>query len=192
MVTNRQARPFPFDTAHRFTIKEYYRLVVEGSLEEDARVQLLDGQIIPMSPVGPRHQRIVNKLFRAFIRQEQGHFEAEQDPPLPIPDHDEPQPDLLLYRPGTANEEHHVQPADVLLVMEVSQSTLDYDLGAKASLYESAKIPEYWVVNLAHNRLHVFTLEGDRYRQKTFKQGSVSPKALPDVRINLDALFSIG
>jgi Uma2 family endonuclease len=192
MVSDLQSHPFPFDTAHRFTIEEYYRLVEEGRLEEDARVELLDGQIIPMSPVGPRHQRIVSKLFRAFIGQEHGRFETEQGPPLPIPDHDEPQPDILLYRPGAANEQHHVQPVDVFLVVEVSKSTIDYDLGSKAKIYEGAKIPEYWVVNLEHNRLHVFTLEGDRYHEKTLEQGSVSPNAFPDVRIDLAALFGIG
>src|SRR5436305_3660067 len=98
MVTNLQARPFPFDAAHRFTIDEYHRLVEEERLEEKPRsVELLDGRIVPMSPIGPRHHWIVNKLLHAFIRQEGGRFETGQDSPLPIPNHDEPEPDLLLY-----------------------------------------------------------------------------------------------
>src|SRR4051794_9020661 len=98
MATDLQSRPFPFDTARRFTIEEYYRLVEEGLLEEDARVELLDGKIVPMSPIGPRHERVVRKLRRAFERQEHGRFETDKATPLPIPNHDEPEPDLMLYR----------------------------------------------------------------------------------------------
>jgi Uma2 family endonuclease len=190
MVTNLQSRPFPFDAAHRFTIEEYHRLVEEGRLEEKPRsVELLDGRIIPMSPIGPRHERVVFRLERAFISQERGRFETNKATPLPIPDHDEPEPDLLLYRPGAADEEHHVQPADVFLVVEVSQSTLGYDLGSKAKIYEGAKIPEYWVVDLEHNCLRVFALTGDRYETTIVREGKVSPRALAGVEIDVDALF---
>jgi Uma2 family endonuclease len=190
MVTNLQSRPFPFDTAHRFTIEEYHRLVEEGRLEEKPHsVELLDGRIVPMSPIGSRHYWIVNKLFRAFIRQENGRFETGQDCPLPIPDHDEPEPDLLVYRPGAADEERQVQPADALLVVEVSQSTLGYDLGQKANLYQRAKIPEYWVVDLEHNHLHVSRLAGDRYETTIVREGKASPQALPGVEIDVAGLF---
>ena len=164
MVTNRQSRRFAFDTAHRFTIEEYHRLAEEGRLEEKPRsVELLDGRIVPMSPIGPRHQWIVTKLFKAFTRQERGRFEASQDCPLPILPHDEPEPDLLLYRPGAATEEHHAQPADVFLVVEVAESTRRRDLIKKAGIYQGAKIAEYWVVDLKKNCLHVFRLAGERY-----------------------------
>ena len=97
MVTDLQSRRFAFDTTRRYTLEEYHRLVEDGILEEDARVELLEGRIVAMSPIRPRHQRIVTKLFKTFTRQERGRFVAEQDWPLPIPDHDEPEPDLLLY-----------------------------------------------------------------------------------------------
>ena len=104
---------------HAITIprpkQEYYRLVEDGKLDEEASVELLDGRIVPMSPVGPDHQQTVRTLYRAFLRQEDGRFETDQDSPLPIPDHDEPRPDVLLYRPGAANRHHHATPADVLL-----------------------------------------------------------------------------
>ena len=77
MATDLQTRPFAFDAAHRYTIEEYHRLVEEGHLEEQPHsVELLDGRIVPMSPIGPRHYWIVNQLFRAFIRQENGRFET--------------------------------------------------------------------------------------------------------------------
>jgi Uma2 family endonuclease len=74
MVTALQSRPFRFDAVRRYTMEEYYRLVEEGLLEEDARVELLDGQIVPMSLIGPRHHWIVDKLLRAFLDQEKGRF----------------------------------------------------------------------------------------------------------------------
>ena len=164
MVTKFQSRPFAFDTARRYTLEEYHRLVEEGLLEEQPHtVELLEGRIVPMSPIGPEHQWIVNELLHAFIGQEGGRFKTGQDSPLPIPDHDEPEPDLLLYRPGAADKQHHVRPADVFLVVEVAQSSLGYDLGQKARIYEGAKIPQYWVIDLENDCLHVFTLTGDRY-----------------------------
>jgi Uma2 family endonuclease len=190
MVTNPPYRRFPFDAARRFTLEEYHRLVEEGILEERPHsVELLDGRIVPMSPIGPRHSWIVNKLFRAFIAQENGRFETVQDCPLPIPDHDEPEPDLLLYRPGALSDEHHVRPADVFLVVEVAQSTRRRDLVKKARIYEGAKIPEYWVVDLKRNGLHVFTLAGERYETTIIREGKLSPQALPGVEIDVGTLF---
>jgi Uma2 family endonuclease len=142
-----------------------------------------------MSPIGPRHERVVFTLERAFIRQERGRFETNKGTPLPIPDHDEPEPDLLLYRPGAATAERHVQPADVFLVVEVAQSTRRRDLVKKAKIYQGAKIPEYWVVDLRKNCLHVFRLAGERYETRIVREGKVSPKALPGVEVDVAALL---
>ncbi|MBW0001186.1 MAG: Uma2 family endonuclease [Verrucomicrobia bacterium] len=190
MSTLTQPPPVHFNAVRRFTIEEYYRLVEAGILEEDARVELLDGQIIPMSPIGPRHEWLVRQLRRALEPQQHGRFETDKGRPLPVPDHDEPEPDLLLYRPGAADPQHHVRPADVFLVVEVSQTSLDHDLGFKANLYQRAKIPEYWVVALEHNHLHVFTLAGDRYKTRIVREGKVSPQTFPDVEIDVAALFA--
>ena len=83
----------------------------------------------------------------------------------------------------------HAAPADVFLVVEVSDATLTHDLGTKAKVYEGAGIQEYWVVDLDKNRLHVFTLEGGRYRKHVVEHGGASPRAFPDVRIDLDAVL---
>ncbi|MBV9488504.1 MAG: Uma2 family endonuclease [Verrucomicrobia bacterium] len=170
------------------SIQDYHRLVEAGTLAEDARVELLEGRIVPMSPIGPRHRWTVSKLLQAFTQQQRGRYETLQDAPLPIPEHDEPQPDLMLCRPGTATPWEHPKPADVFLVVEVADATLNRDLGSKAKLYEGAGIAEYWVVDLDKSRLHVFTREDDRYRKQTVEEGSASPKAFPDVTIDLDAL----
>src|SRR5689334_2632634 len=101
------------------SIQAYHRLVNEGILEEDARVELLDGRIVSMSPIGPRHRWTVSKLLQAFTQQQRGRYETLQDAPLPLPEHDEPQPDLMLCRPESATAWEHPKPADVFLVVEV-------------------------------------------------------------------------
>src|SRR5690349_21468091 len=150
--------PVRFDVVYRFTIEDYYRLAEVGILAEDERVELLDGQIIPMSPVGPEHHWILRELLQAFMRQEDGRFETAPVRSLPIPRHNEPEPDLMLYRPGTASRHQHVSLSGVLLVIEISDSTLGKDLGFKANLYQEAKIPEYWVIDIPERCLRVFRL----------------------------------
>ena len=82
-----------------------------------------------------------------------------------------------------------VTAADVLLVIEIAYSSLSYDLGYKADLYLRAKIPEYWVVDVRHQCLRVFTLAGERYETRTVREGKASPQALPGVEVDVGALF---
>ncbi|MBW0000483.1 MAG: Uma2 family endonuclease [Verrucomicrobia bacterium] len=188
MTTLPQPPPVHFDAVRRFTIEEYYRLVEAGILEEDARVELLDGQIIPMAPIGPEHHWILEELNEAFMRQLDERFKVGPGRSLPIRPHDVPEPDLVLYRPGIGRRQH-VSAADVLLVIEVADSTLSHDLGYKADLYRRAKIPEYWVVDVRHRCLRVFTLAGDRYETTIVREGKVSPQALPGVEVDVTALL---
>ena len=183
-----QPPPVHFNAVRRFTIEEYYRLVEAGILEEDARVELLDGQIIPMAPIGPEHHWILEELNEAFMRQLDERFKVGPGRSLPIRPHDVPEPDLVLYWPGIGRW-RHLTAADVLLVIEIADSTLSDDLGYKVDLYRRAKIPEYWVVDVRHQCLRVFTLAGDRYETTIVREGKVSPQALAGVEIDADVLF---
>src|SRR5690242_18521848 len=98
-----QPPPIHFDAVRRFTVEEYYRLVEAGILEEDARVELLDGQLIPMAPIGPEHHWILEELNEAFMRQLDERFKVGPGRSLPIRPHDVPEPDLVLYRPAGAS-----------------------------------------------------------------------------------------
>ena len=191
MVTALQPRPFAADAAHRFTLKEYYRLLEDGLIEEDAHVELLNGKIVPMSPVGPRHEGVLFRLNQAIAGQARGRFQMDKARPLPIPEHSEPQPDLMLFRLGALSDEHHVQPADVFLVVEVAQSTRRRDLIKKARIYDDGKVPEYWVVDLKKNCLHIFTLEGDHFQETILERGSASPAAFPDVAVDLARVLGV-
>ncbi|MBV9997677.1 MAG: Uma2 family endonuclease [Verrucomicrobia bacterium] len=191
MSTLTQPPPVHFDAVRRFTVEEYYRLVEAGILEEDARVELLDGQIIPMAPIGPEHHWILDELTETFVEQRGGRFKVGPGRSLPIRPHDVPEPDLVLYRPGIGRR-RHLTAADVLLVIEIADSTLTHDLGYKADLYRRAKIPEYWVVDVRHRCLRVFTLAGERYETRTVREGKASPQALSGVEIDVTALLSSG
>ena len=188
MSTITQPPPVHFDAVRRFTVEEYYRLVEAGILEEDARVELLDGQIIPMAPIGPEHHWILDQLNAAFVEQRAGRFNVGPGRSLPIRPHDVPEPDLVLYRLGTRRRQH-LAAADVLLVIEIADSTLTHDLGYKVDLYQRAKIPEYLVVDVRHQCLRIFTLIGDRYETAIVREGKVSPQALPGVEIDVSFLF---
>jgi Uma2 family endonuclease len=183
-------QPFParFDAVYRFTVEDYYRLVEAGILEEDARVELLDGQIIPMAPIGPEHHWILDELNEAFTWQRDERFKVGPGRSLPIRPHNVPEPDLVLYRPGIGRRQH-LTTADVLLVIEIADSTLTRDLGFKADLYQAANIPEYWVVDIRNRCLRVFTLAGARYETTIVREGSLSPQALAGVAIDVTALF---
>ena len=188
MSTLTQPPPVHFDAVRRFTIEEYYRLVEAGILEEDARVELLDGQIIPMAPIGPEHHWILDNLTVTFSDQRTNRFMVGPGRSLPIRPHDVPEPDLVLYRPGVSRR-RQLTVADVLLVIEIGDSSLTRDLGYKADLYRRAGVPEYWVVDVPHRCLRVFTLSGERYETTIVREGKLSPQALPGVEIDAGALF---
>jgi Uma2 family endonuclease len=163
-----------------------------GILEEDARVELLDGQIIPMAPIGPEHHWILEELTAAFSDQRGRRFRVGPGRSLPIRPHDVPEPDLVVYRPSISRRQH-VSSADVLLLIEIADSSLTHDLGYKADLYRRARVPEYWVVDVRHRCLRVFTLSGgDRYETTVISEGKVSPQALPGVEIDVTALLGGG
>jgi Uma2 family endonuclease len=183
-----QPSPARFDAVYRFTVEDYYRLIEAGILEEDARVELLDGQIIPMAPIGPERHWILDTLTRTFNRQEDDRFGVGPGRSLPLPQHNVPEPDLIIYRSGVSRR-RHLTAADVLLVIEIADSTLTRDLGFKADLYQQAKIPEYWVVDVRNQCLRIFTLTGDRYETAIVRGGKVSPQALPGVKIDVADLF---
>jgi Uma2 family endonuclease len=188
MSTLTQPPPVHFDAVRRFTVEEYYRLVEAGILEEDARVELLDGQLIPMAPIGPEHHWILDHLTVTFVEQRDERFYIGPGRSLPIRPHDVPEPDLVLYRPRIGRRQH-VTAADVLLVIEIADSSLSHDLGYKVDLYRRAKIPEYWVVDVRHQCLRVFTLTDNRYETRIVREGKVSPQALPGVEIDVAALL---
>ena len=177
----------------KFTVAEYYRMGEVGILHHTERVELIDGVIIVMSPIGSPHFSGVNRLNRVFAEQARGRYIVSVQNPVHLDDYGEPQPDLALLRPR--EDEYfnsHPGPGDTLLAVEVSDSTLAFDLRVKSQRYAAAGIPEMWVMNLPGDCLERLDEPGpEGYgRRTTFRRGDkISPAALPDLELAVEDLL---
>ena len=175
----------------RFTVDEYHKLADAGILEEDDPVELLDGEIILMSPVGYRHAKAVRRLNKIFVRASQDRYEVDVQDPVVIGDFSEPQPDLLLLDNEVDEYEGLPEARHTYLVVEVADSTLRYDRGRKLKAYARASIAELWIVNLKENTIEVYRDPSDeRYGSKRIARGNerVAPSAFPDVKITVSKI----
>lgn len=178
-----EARP------HLFTVDEYVGIVNSGILGEDARVELIEGQIFEMNPIGSDHMWGVNSLTIAFAGRG-GAIPSIQNP-IRLPDRSMPQPDLVVLRASTTRRRIPL-PEDVLLVAEVADTSLSHDRNTKAPLYARAGIPEYWIVDLNGERIEVYREpSADGYHAiRIYGRGErLSPAFAPDLVIEVDAIL---
>ncbi len=133
----------------RFTTEEYHKMGEHGILAEDDRVELIAGEIVEMSPIGPPHAGHVARLNAVLGRLAGDRAIVWVQTPVDLDDYSEPQPDVVLLRPrADFYTTVHPCPADVLLLIEVADSSLDYDRNVKVPLYARAGVPEVWLVDL--------------------------------------------
>jgi Uma2 family endonuclease len=170
-------------TSHRFSVAEYYHLGELGIL--DQRTELIEGQIIDMEPIGPWHADIVDILTQAFVEQARERFRVRIQQPIDLGPESQPQPDLVLCRPGRYRDRHPTV-TDIYLVVEVADTTLDFDLADKRALYAGAGVAEYWVIDVQAKKLTRFVRNGV---EQPVASPTISPAAFPDVNINLVELF---
>jgi Uma2 family endonuclease len=180
-------------TKHRFSVKEYYRMAETGVLRPDARVELLNGEIIDMSPIGPFHGGLVNRLIRIFTKKSKGRWMVSAQNPLRLDDHSEPEPDVMLLKPAPDDyTSRHPQPDDVFLLIEVSDSTLEYDHEEKLPAYGRAGVTEVWIVNLNDATIEVYREPHfTGYGGKTVLRAgdTISPLAFPDAMVDVAELL---
>ncbi len=190
--------PRPRDV-RRLSLEEYHRLVAMGFFPEDERVELIEGVLHPMSPKGPRHATALTYLLRAFITALGERAEVRAQDPITIPQADsEPEPDLTLARPRKGSyADRHPLPEEVLLVVEIAESSLREDREITLPLYAAAGIPECWIVNLVENQVEVHrepvVLAGGRaaYRQRTLygPGDTIRPLRFPDCAVDVTPLL---
>ena len=141
-----------------FTVAEYERMGQFGIFSEDARVELVCGEIIDMSPIGERHAACVDFLTQLITLRLRRSVIVRVQNPVQLDDYSEPQPDITVLKPREDFYRHaHPRPEDVLVVIEVSDSTLELDRMVKIPLYAAAGIPEAWLVNLPEERIEVYS-----------------------------------
>ena len=139
---------------HRFSVSDYYRMGEVGILAPDSREELIDGEIFDLAPPSPLHAATVTRLNEIFQHASGDDASVGIHHPVRLSEFSEPQPDLsLLRRRDDFYSEHHPRPADVLLIVEVADSTLRFDRDTKVPLYAAHGIQEMWLVDLPTRRL---------------------------------------
>lgn len=140
---------------HRVTVDEYYDMARTGLIAPDARVELIEGEVVRMAPIGDRHGGAVEELDELLHRAVAGRARVRCQMPMRLGDYSEPEPDFVVMRLRTGRDDRaHPSAADVFLVVEISDSTLRYDLDVKVPLYARHGVPEVWVIDLKHHRFH--------------------------------------
>jgi Uma2 family endonuclease len=176
----------------RFTADEYQRMGQVGILPE-RRLELIDGEVLVMTPIGTRHNAAVNRTNRVLVGLVGDQAIVQVQGSIRLDGYSEPQPDLALLTPRADDYvSRHPGPADILLLIEVSDSSIDYDVGRKAALYAASAIREYWVADLEKGELVVhLDPEGHAYRAiRRYRRGaSIAPEALPDCALATDILL---
>lgn len=186
----------------RFSLEEYHRLIEIGFFRDDERVELIEGILVPMPPMSSRQAACIRQLQNRFTLDLQGQAVVSVQLPLTIVKRtSEPEPDIALLKPDPDGySQRHPLPADVLLALEVSYTTLDYDDGDKRRLYARAGIQEYWIVNLNDNSVIVYRepsasrqRDADYESKQTYRGGDrLTPLALPKYSLAVDEIFSTG
>ena len=180
--------------SHRITVTEYYDMARTGALAPDARVELIEGEVVRMPPIGDRHGGAVEELDELLHHAVAGRARVRCQMPVRLSDYSEPQPDLVVMRPRTGpNDRAHPSAADVFLIVEISNSTIRYDLDVKVPLYARHGVPEVWVIDLKHLRLHFYRspLEGIYRDVTSVPDGGIT--AIPGVSeasVDLSAILS--
>ena len=170
----------------RFTVDEYLAMEVAGILHEDDRVELLDGEIIIMPPIGDRHTGGTNWMTTLLVPPLLERATVQLGGPVYLDDRSAPQPDVALvpWNPPGSGATGRATPDDVYLVIEFADSSLSFDQGAKLERYAAAGIPEVWVANLRAREVTAYAEpSGSEYASvRTYRAGeSISPRAFPDV-----------
>ena len=180
-------------TRRRFTVDEYHRMAEAGILGEDDRVELLDGEVVEMTPIGPRHAGGVNRLNRIFTARLGERAVVCVQNPIVLGRHWEPQPDLVLLRPrDDFYTGAHPRPGDVLLTVEIAETSLEGDRRVKVPAYARSGVPEAWLLDLPGDRLEAHRDPGpEGYRDvRALARGErVAPEALPDLELSVDELL---
>jgi len=176
-----------------FTVEDYHRMAQAGILSEDDRVELIDGEILKMTPIGSRHATCVRRLNRLFSMAAGARVIVDVQNPIRLGEHSEPQPDLALLRPrpdfyGSS----HPGPQDVLLVVEVAETSATYDREVKLPLYARAGIPEVWLIDLSEERIEIHRHPLPRGYQQVqhLRRGEcLAPDALPDMSFAVEGIL---
>ena len=177
---------------HRLTVEDFHRMGDAGLFAPDARMELIEGEIIDMTPIGSAHASRVRRLADLLTTQLHGKAVVAVQDPVHLGDRSEPQPDLavLRYR-ADFYASAHPDPGDVLLLIEVADTSVRFDREVKIPLYARHNIPEVWLLDLEAGAMEVYRHpQAGAYRDlSTLRSGTLSPHAFPALAVDLDTLI---
>jgi Uma2 family endonuclease len=176
----------------RFSVDEYYRMIELGMLKDYEKAEIIEGELIKKMTIGDRHAAIVNSLTRFFVKNVSDDVLVSVQNPVRLSDYNEPEPDVTLADLRKYDGKRHPRPSEIILIVEVSDSTLKYDRDVKLSLYAEAEIPEVWIVNLPNDIIEVHQKPSIGIYQlaKIFKRGeTVASEILSDLSIAADEVL---
>ncbi|MHC5540241.1 Uma2 family endonuclease [Singulisphaera rosea] len=176
-----------------FTVEEYHRMGQAGILRKEDRIELIDGAILVMSPIGLRHLACVDKLTRLFVLGLGERAVVRAQGSIRLHGLSEPAPDLAVLHPRTDYKTHPAGPDCVFWLVEVMETSASYDRGYKLGVYARAGIREVWLVDLRQERVEVYrqpSMEGYLESRPHPLGQMVSPEAFPDVSLAVDAILN--
>lgn len=171
------------DRRMRFNVDEYYRMAEAGIIRPRDRVELIRGEVLNMSPIGRRHSGCVNRLVKHFKKVGDSAEMSVQNP-LRLDARNEPQPDFMLLKPRTdVYSDGHPEPADVLLLVQAADATLNVELASSPRYFAEYGIAELWIVDIIGQSIHIFRHpRGDVYETKLIARAheTIAADAFPD------------
>jgi Uma2 family endonuclease len=180
-------------TKRLFDVDDYHRMAKAGILSEDDRVELIDGEIVAMTPIGPRHNAAVDRANRRLVTVVGDQAIVRVQGSVRLDRFREPQPDIVLLHPQPDFYASRLPgPSDIFLIIEIADSSLDYHRDVKARIYAEAGVPEYWLVDLEDHSVSCYTESvGGVYQVLRWGRAgeSIAPAALPQCAIPVDVLL---
>lgn len=177
----------------KISIETYHKMVEIGVFNEDERIELIRGEIIEMSPVGIKHATCVKKLNQLFAQKLGIKIILGVQDPIKLNDNSEPQPDLVLLKPKSDfYATGHPKPEDILLLIEVSDRSIEYDRQIKIPLYAENKIQEVWLININESLIQVYqNPQGKLYKNITNYQinDTINLTCFPDCQIKVNKVL---
>jgi len=183
----------PWVTRRPITVSEYHRMGEVGILGECDRIELIEGELVAMSPIGSYHIGMIVTLSHLLVLAVGERARVSVQNPVRLDDFNEPGPDFALLKPRPDSyRDAHPRPADVLVLIEVADTSLNYDRAVKPALYARHAIPEFWIVDLTSGEVEVcLDPQPDGYGtlKRVGRDGVLEAALLPGVRIPLATLF---
>lgn len=177
----------------KFTVKQYHQMVEAGILKENDRVELIRGEIVEMTPINRRHSAHVKRLNQLFVLRLAGFVTVGVQDPVELDDTSEPQPDISLLRiKADFYESGHPQPQDILLLVEVADTTVESDREIKIPLYAENGIIEVWLVDINEQCIEVYrepSPNGYQNIQRFMRGENLSILAFPEIIISVNEVL---